>query len=378
MVFMCGISALSMFITFLLHHSLEELKQVDIGFATQGLSLITSPPPEGYKPEYLADKQNKLIFQYAEDTFGIGKFTSAMSPPFSERSSYSTWYTAEMKNIGNGQNTQIESDMVWPNYFTVMNTPLVRGRAFTWDNNFELVVSESLWQQYFHGQSLHNAKLLTPINNNSGYQAYRIVGVAKDIYTNGADQAPPHKVYSLLNINTGFESFLVRSALNEDSIKSQLQQVFNNIEQQGKQIELTNIHHLMQQRQQPMHQQFLISNLVTLLIITACFIFSFSVIAQIMHADSREISLKFSLGASISQLLLAEVRLFSVIATVLLLFSIGLLRAYSHSLSILLHNKANFNDVYFVLFFIGLFVIITLFIWQRMLKIKQISWNFLT
>ena len=378
MVIMSVVSAFSLFISTLLYHSIVEVKNVNIGFEPHQRYLVTSPIPTASEREakYFTTQNNELLLQQSEALLGESALTSSMSPPMSKRTSHSLWLTPTKQSIGNGPNTLIESDMVWPNYFQVMNTPIILGRAFSWKGKSEIVVSESLWKTFFHNETLASAYLLRP--SSDGLQEYKIIGVVADIYADGADQTPAFKVYSLLNFNTGFESYVVNSNLNEVQIKLLLEQLFTSMGEQQKKLEVSSISDLIEERQQPMNAQFYISNLVTIIVVIACLVFSFSVIAQIFASDAREIALRFSLGAPSYKILLSELKVLIAIALPLYAFATFVISKHKSEISLLLHSTIGFNEQIFILNLIIFSILITFFIFGQIVKTKKKAWLYLT
>lgn len=377
MSLMCTISALVVFITTLIYFSLKEQQNIQLGFSANDIKLVSFEYPDTRRKKYYKDDKNKLLYHSAVDKFGEENFSVAVSPPLSVVTSYAIWLDSSQNYLGGSANSQIEVDTIWPNFFKVMGTKIIYGRSLDWQSDFEVVVSQSLWDKHFTGQDISTATLMRPASDGE-YLTYKVVGVVENVYRNGSDSEPPHRLYTLLNTNTGFESFVVKTQLSDERLRSELGQLLNNLEQQEKKIIVQSMEQLLNAREKPMKLQFLIGNVISGLTLLASIAFSFSVISQIFTATAREVSLKFSVGASVLNIALQESKLFSTLALIMVFITSFFLTQYKIELSLLFDGISILQLSYLFYYFLALVLLLNIFIYYRTFIVSKNSWRHLT
>jgi predicted permease len=83
-----------------------------------------------------------------------------------------------------------------PGYLSTMGTPLLAGRDFTWDDNFNrrpvAIISENFAREYWQSPQNAVGKRIRVATTDEWHE---IIGVAANVYDDGVSQPPPSTVY---------------------------------------------------------------------------------------------------------------------------------------------------------------------------------------
>ena len=183
----------------LMIRSFQALRRVDPGFTqpqrVQTFS-ISIPATIVAEPERVTRVQHEVLNKIAAIP-GIASAAFATRLPMgSDRSSAALTVEGKVDDGRTPPNRQVK--IVSPGMFHTLGTPLVAGRDFTWTDLYGLrdvaIISENLARELW-GSS--EAALGRRVRE---YYAPRspwreIVGVAGDVYDDGADQPPPATIY---------------------------------------------------------------------------------------------------------------------------------------------------------------------------------------
>ena len=308
--FMLYLALMATYTSLLLLQSQQKLLKTDLGFSVNSRYLITFDFPRLAQKKYHANEAVPLLLKQLEQHAAIKKVAITNMPPLWDRTSFRHWYTSEGVTIGTGIQSNTLSDTISPNYFSTLETQLVKGTTLTWQAPFQVVVNKSLWQRFFADKKLLEAKLLS-VNFTDGTKiAYQVVGVVEDILLKGADNPAEPIVYSISTALTGFETFLIESdqntALLEQTILSIVQQ--QNVAFQG--IHIESLTALVEQENRPRMIMFMISMIATVIVFFAALIFCYTLIMQLANKNSRELALRYSMGADLFTLIKAESLIF--------------------------------------------------------------------
>jgi predicted permease len=176
-----ALSLLVLFMAGLLVRSLQNIRNVDLGYNREHLLLVsTDPMAAGYDKSKIANFANELASQLAAVP-GVRGVTSSKNGLFSGSESGNSikvdGYVAK-----NDPDSQAAFDIVAPNYFTALGIPLLLGRDIglqdTETSTRVAVVNETLARFYF-GQANPIGRKFT-IDDTESKGPVEIVGVARD------------------------------------------------------------------------------------------------------------------------------------------------------------------------------------------------------
>jgi putative ABC transport system permease protein len=190
----------------LMIRTFQALERVDPGFSNPN----TLQTFRIYVPEtQIADKdRDKLIHneQAMMDSMaalpGVQSVALTSAVPMSGHSSNDLVY-AEGRNYREGEIPPIRR-FIWasPGLFRTMGTPLIAGRDFTWEENYDklpvAIVSQNFAREYWG--SARNA-LGKRIRTGSTDDWRQIIGVVGDVYADGLEKSAPTTVYWPLMMN---------------------------------------------------------------------------------------------------------------------------------------------------------------------------------
>jgi predicted permease len=183
----------------LMIRSFQALRRVDPGFAeprrVQTFSISISPTMVA-EPERVTRTQQEVLDTIAAvPGVASAAFTTRL-PMGSDRSSTALTVEGKADDGRTPPNWQVK--IVSPGMFHTLATPLVAGRDFTWTDLYDLrdvaIVSENLARELWGTPAAALGKRVRE------YYAPKspwreIVGVAGDVYDDGADQPPPATIY---------------------------------------------------------------------------------------------------------------------------------------------------------------------------------------
>jgi predicted permease len=183
----------------LMIRSFQALRAVDPGFRepqrvqTFRISISATTVAE---PERVTRTQQEVLNKIAAIPGVASTAFTTRLPMGSDRSS--TALTVEGRADDGRTPPNRHLKIVSPGMFDTLGTPLVAGRDFTWTDLYDLrdvaIVSENLARELWGSPAAALGKRVREYYN--AKSPWReIVGVAGDVYDDGADQAPPPTIY---------------------------------------------------------------------------------------------------------------------------------------------------------------------------------------
>ncbi|MGH9350333.1 MAG: FtsX-like permease family protein [Vicinamibacterales bacterium] len=183
----------------LMIRSFQALRRVDPGFTepnrVQTFS-ISMPATTVAEPERVTRMQHEVLDTIAAiPGVASAAFTTRL-PMGSDRSSAALAVEGKVDDSRTPPNRQVK--IISPGMFDTLGTPLVAGRDFTWTDLHDVrnvaIISENLARELFGSPEAALGKRVRE------YYAPRspwreIVGVAGDVYDDGADQPPPATIH---------------------------------------------------------------------------------------------------------------------------------------------------------------------------------------
>ena len=183
----------------LLVESFMRLERAPAGFDTTNvITTRVALPNEAYsKSEQAAEFYKKLLTRVS-NLPGVQSAAAAWWIPLSGSETDLT-FNIEERPLPEGQQPVADVNVVTPDYFQTLGTPIRRGRAFTdrdeKDAPAVAIVSESFAKQYFPGED-PIGKRITPNGSVDGKPLVReIVGVIADMHLISLRLAPKPQIY---------------------------------------------------------------------------------------------------------------------------------------------------------------------------------------
>jgi predicted permease len=208
----------------LMIRSFQALRRVDPGFTepqrvqTFTISISSTMVAE---PERVTRMQHEVLDKIAAIPGVASAAFATRLPMGSDRSSAALAVEGKIDDGRTPPNRQVK--IVSPGMFDTLGTPLVAGRDFTWTDLYDVrhvaIISENLARGLWGSPAAAVGKRVRE------YYAPRspwreIVGVAGDVYDDGADQPPPATIYwpaqpleQLLSMSSGYQSRRVSVAI---------------------------------------------------------------------------------------------------------------------------------------------------------------------
>jgi predicted permease len=196
----------------LLVRSLLRLQQVDPGFDPNGVLATRVAVPEG---RYDTDQKVLSFFAQLEERLraipGV-QSVAGVSNLSLENSGYTSDFTVEGWPAGT-YGSEVAHRRVTPDYFTVMKTPVIAGRAFTADDRSDgpqvAIINEAFARKHFQGQNPIGKRITFDKNPDSTSTWNTIVGVVKSQHQRKLSLEPQIEVFEPLSQSTTLGMFMV-------------------------------------------------------------------------------------------------------------------------------------------------------------------------
>lgn len=371
------ISTFALFIaSSLLKHQFE-LNDKSLGFKVSQRFITHFDFPKIGNQTFVADNSPQLLLQSLSTSDIIQEAALMKIPPFLNRTSYSSFFTPELKPIGNGPNGNVLVESVSPNFFEVFGQKVIQGNSLMWGNFEQVMVNKTLWDAYLSQYSLSEAKLIG--FDTTGEQfALDVVGIVEDAYLQGKDRAPQPIVYRTIMVITGYESIVIKSKQTPSQIESALNITLSEVDVNFGSFELENLQQLAVAENAPRNALLAVSLFGALIMFLSTLVYSVSSVAQLVNKGAREIALRSTLGARLFSLVLSEFKLFLILLVTLSLMLFFVIYHYQNTLLATVFQGVGFNIISILLPLAVLTIFIfSIFVWQFHKRLKTV-WNDLT
>jgi hypothetical protein len=366
------ISTFALFVATTILKYQYELNDKGLGFQVSQRFITNFDFPKASNQTFFTDNSPQLLLQNLSTSSSIQDAALMNIPPFLNKTSYSGFYTPELKPIGNAQNGNVLLDSISPNYFEVIGQKLIKGNTLTWGNYWQVVVNKTLWDKYLSKYSLAEAKLVAFDDAGEKF-ALDVVGVVEDAHLQGKDSAPQPIVYRTIMTITGYESIIVKSKETPTQIENALNISINEVNVNFGEFKLESLEELALAENAPRNALLSVSILGALIMFLSTLVYTFSSVAQLVNKNAREIALRSSVGAKLISLTTSEFKLFLFLLAPLYTTLFFVTNHYQDTLLSTIFRGAKFNIAFILLPLAVLTIFIfMIFIWQLHKKLENV------
>jgi predicted permease len=280
--------------------TLHNLRRVDVGFNPHNLLLFrVSPELSRYD-----DTRTVMLYRELLDRIGAVpgvRATALTNPPLLSGSVHATSIYIRGRQYANRRDSRdnINQLVVSPNFFEVLEIPLLRGRAFTERDNEEapkvVVINEAAAKRYFTTED--------PIGQRFGSSVERsgqleIVGVVRDAkYDSVRDPAPPTMYLPFLQARGATAFVAVRTAGDPaaviSGVREGVRQIDPNLPMMDVSTQIENVEASLREERTFAHACTLFGGLALLLVAVGLF----GLVSYGVARRTNEVGIRMALGA---------------------------------------------------------------------------------
>ncbi|PYV03731.1 MAG: hypothetical protein DMG26_08875 [Acidobacteria bacterium] len=308
----------------LLVRSLQKLRDFYPGFDKQNVVLLSvNPSLVGYGGSRLTRLYQDLLDQI-KAVPGVRAISFSLHSPMSQHFSF-TVPTVQGYTPRPGENTPVSVNIIGPEYFKTLRTPVLLGREFTEADREgapKVAVINEAMARYFFGDSNPLGRRFSIPGYKGDASPLEIVGVVQDAKFHSLREPSPPAIYVpfFQAPESGEMTFEVRTITNPASVAAAARRV---IQQADSRLPVFEVKTLTQQVDESLVQELLVASLSSLFGALALLLASIGLYGLMAYAVSRrtsEIGIRMALGAErsdVRQMVLGE-------ATRLVLTGIGI------------------------------------------------------
>jgi len=359
-----GLSGAAIYSSTLLLKSQYSLNSTNLGFEFENRYIVTFPLPERINQTIEENQTSQLIIQSLSEQKIIDQVAFTSMPPLVDRASFSSWQTPSGEKIGTGVQSYTLSNEITSGYFDALGTKILDGNTVSRNKPLQVVVNKTLWDDYFTGQPLSSAILISTNSVNGEQLPFKIIGVVEDIYREGADTPPKPTVYSPIMAITGFESLIINSSSPKSELFEIIQKTMSSLNVSYKDFTVESITQLVINKRAPRIAILIVTIIASVIIMISSIVFCISTIEQLTE--------------KVFDLVRSELTLFLLAFIPILLLIISLLIPNKHILTNFLLNTQFINVELLIIVSIFLITLITFIIKHKIYNKIKNAWHYLS
>jgi predicted permease len=319
-----AVSLLVLFVAGLLVHSLQNIRNVDLGYNREHLLVVsTDPLAAGYNLTRTTSFANQLAEQIS-GLPGVLAVTSSKNGLFSGSESGNS-IKVEGYTSKNDADLQAAFDEVSPNYFHGVGIPMLLGRDIglqdTETSPRVAVINETMAKFYFGKANPIGRKFIVEDMESKG--PVEIVGVARDARDHKLKGSIDRRFYLPLSQSIGqipVVNFVVRTVGNPVAVAEAVRKQIKNLDAN---IPVNNIRSLNELTERAISDQVLIARLSSVfagLALLLAAIGLYGILSYSVAGRTREIGVRMALGAqrgSVLKMILQEAGILVLVGVVI-------------------------------------------------------------
>jgi putative ABC transport system permease protein len=333
--------------------SFQRLQALDPGFKTEHLLTARVDLPDRYSASQLTTFNQQLIDSVAALP-SVESVSLASDIPLGGSSSATLIFLEDDANVN--KEIRVYTHRVSPDFFSTIGVPLIRGRAFTLQDNDKssgkVMISESMARRYWQEQDPTGKRIAVGREKDGRPRWYEIVGVVGDVKyrTLIRDQnRDPDIYFTLLQVPSRTVSMAIRTSGDTNGLISSIQNIVGNLDPNLPIYATASMKELMANQMIQFRFSALLSGIFASLALLLATVGIYGVINYTAAQRTREIGVRIALGAQPSDILALVIKEGMVLVLAGMVF--GLIGAFASTRLIAgqLYGVSSTDPVTFVL-----------------------------